>query len=561
MSYLSSPRLHFSGTFRADPSTLNNTPDNFNLNNNFPPNNGSEVSNNLQLYWNPNGTAAFELACEVTKVCYADGSTATTAEADSLVGQPLYSLNNDSNFKSAKVVDLDPMQQNVTEIYGLQVGIGTQDASGGANILSAMFRTAAYSNAWIQVVGGQGDYAGSVIYQSVLQLSDVSADFKNSPFLKSLEGAGAVGNPPALSMSFVLRSFNGSSHQYLVNDNALAQMNLDGVPKSVTDKLQPLKEYNQGPKGGRDPDGQIPTTSYFAKLLKAMLTKEEYNAYQQFIIARTEQKYTPKTDYDFTWGQAFGTIGLQSLTEPEFFTPDRMLTPVAVALTAPPIQVPTDAGTYAGYFAPCKLNQYTNAQGQECACVTVNLGNSLPSTQPAADTDSYVDVASLQNLQLCCFPDGLAEKPKLLGEIAYAESDFYMQDAGMVDVPIEATDVGLIEKTPLGIVSVNAAGAVQKIVLQENSEGYYLRANQFVYRMNPGMTEPEVINPASAEVEIYASQFGEPVAGQEIEVSMIPSLEAAVYSNNTLGTSMIGICQGWTQSSESSRQRGRCLQQ
>ena len=59
MSYLSSPRLHFSGTFRADPSTLNNTPDNFNSNNNFPPNNGSEVSNNLQLYWNPNGTAAF----------------------------------------------------------------------------------------------------------------------------------------------------------------------------------------------------------------------------------------------------------------------------------------------------------------------------------------------------------------------------------------------------------------------------------------------------------------------------------------------------------------------
>ena len=27
------------------------------------------------------------------------------------------------------------------------------------------------------------------------------------------------------------------------------------------------------------------------------------------------------------------------------------------------------------------------------------------------------------------------------------------------------------------------------------------------------------------------------------------------------GTSMIGICQGWTQSSESSQQRGRCLQQ
>ncbi len=32
-------------------------------------------------------------------------------------------------------------------------------------------------------------------------------------------------------------------------------------------------------------------------------------------------------------------------------------------------------------------------------------------------------------------------------------------------------------------------------------------------------------------------------------------------SPENVGTSMIGICQGWTQSSESSRQRGRCLQQ
>ena len=43
----------------------------------------------------------------------------------------------------------------------------------------------------------EGDYAGSVIYQSVLRLNDVAAGFKNSPFLKSLQGAGAAGKMPA----------------------------------------------------------------------------------------------------------------------------------------------------------------------------------------------------------------------------------------------------------------------------------------------------------------------------------------------------------------------------
>jgi hypothetical protein len=40
----------------------------------------------------------------------------------------------------------------------------------------------------------------------------------------------------------------------------------------------------------------------------------------------------------------------------------------------------------------------------------------------------------------------------------------------------------------------------------------------------------------SANVDIYATQFGRPASGQEIEVSLLSSLEAATYSNNTLGT-------------------------
>ncbi len=528
MSYLSFPRLDFFGTFRADPSTLNNTPDNFNPNNQFPPNEGDEIGNNIQLYWNPNGTAAFELDCDVTKVYYANGATATMQEEDSIVGQKLYSLNN-NRLHNARVVDLDPMQQNVTELWGLQVGIGT----GKTNILSGAFKPSAYSNAWVQVVNGRGDYAGSAFYQSVLQLKEMESGI--SPFLESLRLDD--GSLPTLSMSFTLRSYNSASHQYLVSekDKTLAKLNQQGIPVSVTNKLIPLTLYNQTVKG-KGTLGLIPTTSYFTKLLKTMLSQDEYTKYGEQILAFTQQKgYKGLTDYDFTYGQVFGSIGLHTPEAPEFLTPNRMLTPTSVNLTKPPIQQPTDSGAYKGYFAPFKLNQFIDSSGEKASCITVNLGNSLPSTAPASKDNSFVDTASLGQLMICCFPEGLDQQALLLGEVPYQDNDFYVKDAGIVNIPINEKYIDLIEHTPLGLVSVDANGTSKEIILHENPEGYYLRANQFVYRMNPG-TQADELNPGEAKVEFYASQYGRPASNMDIEVSMLSSLEASMYSNNTLGT-------------------------
>ena len=532
MSYLNTQRLYFSGTFRADPSTLNNTPDNFNPNNQFPPNQGQEVSNNIQLYWNPNGTGVFGLDCLVTKVRYADGSTATTPQEDSLIGQSLYSLNNSNMLNCAKLVDLDPMQQNVTELWGLDIGIGP-DETGNNNILTGAFKPAAYTNAWIQVEQGRGDYAGSAFYQSVLQLQPLNANTGNSRFLDSLNSAD--GSQPSLSIGFVLRSFNSSSHKYLVNPTTIALMNSNGIPETVTNKLQPLTLYNQGQySSNSESNGLIPTTSYFQKLLLSMLGKEDYNTYNDSIIANTLQTYTPQTEFDFTYGQVFGSIGLHDTGEPDFLAPDRMLTPAVIDFTSPPNKVPTDSGSYNAYFAPCKVNQYTEADGTVTSWVSVNLGNSLPSTAPASQTNSYVDTIGLGKLQLCYFTDGQLKNPKLLGEIAYQDNAFYVKSAGIADVPISNTDVELIGKNPLGIVSVDESGNVKKIVLQENVQGYFMRANQFVYRMNPEKESQP--NPGSVQVEFFASQYGNPVAGIDIEVSMMSSLDAATYSNNTLGT-------------------------
>ena len=46
MSYLNVPRLHFSGSFTAAPSTVNNDPTNYNPNQTI-----------TQVAWNPNGNS------------------------------------------------------------------------------------------------------------------------------------------------------------------------------------------------------------------------------------------------------------------------------------------------------------------------------------------------------------------------------------------------------------------------------------------------------------------------------------------------------------------------
>lgn len=509
MSYLSQPRLFFSGKFHADPATINNTPDNYNPNANFPPANGDEVGNNIQLYWNPNGSGKFAINATVTQVLDANGNPVSN---DPLLGQPLVSTGAQT-LSGAKLVDLDPMQQNVTELWGLALEIqGSSPSPLGA------FVPTAYSNAWVQVINGQGDYAGSAQYQSVLQLTP--EQIAASPLLQQLLGDSGE---TRLSVGFVLRAYNASSFNYLINETTRSQLNTAGVPQSVTDKLIPIQAYRQGPVGQSTP-GKIPTTSYFEKLLQLYLTADEYTQYKQIIESTTIQPYKPNTEFDFTYGQVFGTVGLYVPGEAAFFGADRMLAPPSVT---------NDTANYAAYFAPFVVSTSGDS-------VIVNLGNALPSTQPASSKNSYVAQAALGQLQLCYFTGAVdLANAVMLGEIAYQPNQFYLNDAALARISVPAEHQAAVNRLPLGIIStVNSAnGPVQTILLQENGQGYYLRANQFVFRMNPGVaTNVEQPRGKTQNVEIYVRQFGQPVANTPINISLMPSLEAADYTNNTLGT-------------------------
>ncbi|MBC6365675.1 hypothetical protein [Algoriphagus sp. AK58] len=105
MSYFSFPRINFSGRFFTDPSTVNNDPTHY------------EVDNTRPSPWqNPKGLHRFQLRdCLVTSVIGTSGQV-----QDNLVGLPILTTDMPS---PAKIVDLDVYQQGVPTIFGMEVEI------------------------------------------------------------------------------------------------------------------------------------------------------------------------------------------------------------------------------------------------------------------------------------------------------------------------------------------------------------------------------------------------------------------------------------------------------
>ena len=180
MSYLDLPRLHFFGTFRADPSTLNNTAQNYTLQ---PP---------LSPAWNPDGSHAWQFpSCTVQTAVLASGTSAS----DPVVGAPVASTDKPS---VAKLVDLDTEQQMVSMIFGLQVQVG--NAASGT--FTGTFEATAFNDIFLRMLGAQPDAVFAAYYQSVLTGVQWSKTLA-SPLLKALKAA----SPTSLSIKWVVDDF------------------------------------------------------------------------------------------------------------------------------------------------------------------------------------------------------------------------------------------------------------------------------------------------------------------------------------------------------------------
>lgn len=395
MSYLDRPRLHFAGRFQTTVSTVNNTPKNFDTAN-FTPKQ-QEHGDGLGG-WNPRGTAIWRIVdCTVRRACYKDGTDATDSADDPIIGARL--LNAD-NRVDAKLVDLDPQQQTVSEIWAWRLRLALP---GGRVAWAGEYHVAAFTDMWKRFAAGPGDTDSvlSACYQSLIG---------------PLEW-GEVGE------SRLLRELRDASP-----DQLAIKIIVDGY---VDDRKQP----------------------------------------------------------DFTYGRIVGTIGPAAPNELAQALMGRMLRPTAKS----PL-------SYAYVRADAKRGR-----------LTLDMGNSVPSTSVGGPPDPAVGALAL------AVPAAEAGEYEQLGTIDYSEAA-YTSTAGVQDFSATADQLA----KPLAIIRAAARKGATPL-LAEHPSGQYVRADQFVFRLNPLDAERPALGDAPI-VEIIATRFGEAAARQRIDLALTDAL-------------------------------------
>lgn len=232
MSYLDVPRFHFAGKFIAKPSTLNNTPQNFD----------PSVTNPVPA-WNPGGNHAWQfLHCRVTAAVDGSGRTLWQNE-DPVVGAGVLSTDKPV---PAKLVDLDTEQQMVSQIWGLQVKVAVSDSE----YLVGDFGVVCFNDIFVRVVAGQPDSMFSAYYQSVLN-NVTWGEGTSSPLLTALRSV----SPAKLSIKFVVDGYDDDSNSSTFNQGRVVGTigpAWDGEPPNFVAGryLRPAGFNPQNPFGG-----------------------------------------------------------------------------------------------------------------------------------------------------------------------------------------------------------------------------------------------------------------------------------------------------------------------
>ncbi|HVQ36444.1 MAG TPA: hypothetical protein VMS31_02870 [Pyrinomonadaceae bacterium] len=201
MSYLDVPRLHFAGSFIAKPSTVNNTPTNFD-----PATPSSQAG--LVLAWNPYGNHDWQfLNCDVQTAVTSDGTVWNSTNPEPIVGA---TVNSTDKPVTAKLVDLDTEQQMVSQIWGLQIKVAVANST--SDYFVGTFRPISFDDIWFRVPNGQQDWMFGAYYQSVLDQVSWGPQI-TSPFLQELQQA----SPDHLSIKFIVDGYQDL--YYLKNFN------------------------------------------------------------------------------------------------------------------------------------------------------------------------------------------------------------------------------------------------------------------------------------------------------------------------------------------------------
>lgn len=200
---------------------------------------------------------------------------------------------------------------------------------------------------------------------------------------------------------------------------------------------------------------------------------------------------------DFLTGRIVGTIGPATRDEPRHLVLGRQFMAVD--------------GQGQGFFTPAgKLNFCVGRVDAAASCIYLDLGNALPTMSPGGPA------VNLGPLTLSCYdptstPGQPAGSAVTIGTISeeYATSDrWYAQTAGIVRMPIAPALLSRVQSAPLALTG-NAG-----VQIQEWSNGAFVRADRFVYRMSPG---------DKVQVSLYATRFGGALRETALQIAFDPS--------------------------------------
>lgn len=194
MSYLDAPRIVFTGHFQADVSTVNNDVRYF-QNKTFQKE-YQELGNDGS--WNPEGTAIFRfIECRIAGAQLGKVKITSPAQ-DPIIGM---ALENADDRVFGKLVDLDPQQQMVSQVWGMQLRL---DGNGQRSLFQGKFVPVGFTNLWRRQQSGVPlDQQLAAVYQSVLR-DVVWQGPSNSKVLDALRAASADG---LLSINFNLYGY------------------------------------------------------------------------------------------------------------------------------------------------------------------------------------------------------------------------------------------------------------------------------------------------------------------------------------------------------------------
>lgn len=191
MTYLSIPRIAFSGRFQSDVSTVNNDVRHYD-NAGFKPRFQEPQASNTEMngWWNPRGTGAFRLVD--VSVCQLVSEGATAAPTNLYISAQVERT-------ASKMVDLDPQFQMGSSLWGLRLVLtdGASDYMTG-DYLAAPFRDLFFGR--VNRGGGSGN--ASAKFTSVLENVTWGAAADALPALQALKAASEA-NENRLSVNLV----------------------------------------------------------------------------------------------------------------------------------------------------------------------------------------------------------------------------------------------------------------------------------------------------------------------------------------------------------------------